>query len=193
MLSKQENITMKQKLLKPRFLHKFTASDFKNCSFVSTTKKINKPINDIKSYKVFNFENTVFRSSGPIYFRFEECRFKNCNFAQVELNLDLFSYCHFENCKFPFRLPDQHKVMKRTAKHIIKNKLTIFMKSFHVCDTVHCVAGWAYTIHPSLKKLEDKIGSVTLTYLLFQDYRELIYETDEQKAWTILEKIAKSK
>lgn len=181
-----------QLLLKPNKIHEFTHSSFNDCNFADQISNRKHSLYSKVQHNAFDRWATSIISDGPIRFMFRGCEFFDCDFTKTKLTPRSFYFCYMRNCKLPFKLPDPHKVMKRTAKYIIKNNLKIKMGQFHTCDTAHCVAGWAYTIHPSLKKLQNEIGAPSLTGLLFGDYSELIYETNDEEAWEFLKIIAKS-
>ena len=41
------------------------------------------------------------------------------------------------------------------------------MTQWHTCETVHCLAGWAVTLHPNGKQLESLIGTNAAGALIF--------------------------
>jgi len=40
------------------------------------------------------------------------------------------------------------------------------MATWHTCDTVHCIAGWAIVLHPKGKELESRIGTSAAAALI---------------------------
>jgi hypothetical protein len=50
-------------------------------------------------------------------------------------------------------------LIKQIAKIVLSDPMNLNMKIWHSCKTVHCIAGWAVTLHPDGKVLEDHFGT----------------------------------
>ena len=64
------------------------------------------------------------------------------------------------------------------------------MMDWHTCDTVHCLAGWAVTLHPQGVELEKRLGTPAAASLLFHVCEGEVPEfySNEQTAMNWLKK-----
>lgn len=56
------------------------------------------------------------------------------------------------------------KILKQVDAH----KAALNMLCWHTCDSVHCLGGWAVTLHPEGKDLEAALGTSAAAALIFQ-------------------------
>lgn len=52
-------------------------------------------------------------------------------------------------------------------ERIKSGKGSLNMESWHTCNTTHCRAGWAITLHPKGKELEEQLGSNAAGALIY--------------------------
>ena len=58
-------------------------------------------------------------------------------------------------------------LVAKIAEQIDAHGGSLDMRKWHTCDTTHCLAGWAVTLHPEGKKLESEIGTSAAAALIF--------------------------
>ena len=59
------------------------------------------------------------------------------------------------------------ELVAKIAEQIDAHGGSLNMRKWHTCDTTHCLAGWAVTLHPEGKKLESEIGTSAAAALIF--------------------------
>ena len=59
------------------------------------------------------------------------------------------------------------QLVEKIAEQVDAREGCLDMRNWHTCDTVHCLAGWAVTLHEDGKKLEDEIGTSAAAALIF--------------------------
>lgn len=73
------------------------------------------------------------------------------------------------NLNWAFGLPIVQKMAIKDAicAQVCASPEKLEMKDWHTCDTVHCIAGWAVTLHPQGKQLEQLYGTSVAAALIF--------------------------
>ena len=54
------------------------------------------------------------------------------------------------------------------------------MDSWHTCDTIHCLGGWAIALTPGGKAFEDKTSQYLAAALLVPELKHWFYDTAEK-------------
>jgi len=80
---------------------------------------------------------------------------------------------------------------KLVAQIIIQNPEKLDMRYWHSqCGTVHCLAGWAATIHPQGKELDMLFGTPAAGKILFPGATPYFYNRSNEKVMEFLKTIA---
>lgn len=61
----------------------------------------------------------------------------------------------------------QRDLAKSILNHVEGQPACLNMDTWHSCETTHCLAGWAVTLHPEGKLLESMIGTNASGALIF--------------------------
>ena len=69
--------------------------------------------------------------------------------------------------------PQAAEIQKTTIRPMICERVcdnpdALNMESWHTCETVHCIAGWAVTLHPQGRLLEAIYGTSAAAALILQ-------------------------
>src|SRR6185312_15913515 len=76
------------------------------------------------------------------------------------------SSADLRGAKLPFVEPIKN-LDTRILAAISDGKGELEMGGWHSCETTHCRAGWAITIHPAGKTLESIFGSAVAGHLIY--------------------------
>jgi hypothetical protein len=56
-------------------------------------------------------------------------------------------------------VPFDQSIKRQILDQVTAHPETLDMRSWHTCDTTHCLAGWAVMFHPQGKQLKDKTST----------------------------------
>ena len=79
------------------------------------------------------------------------------------------------------------QLVEKIAEQVDAQEGCLSMRRWHTCDTVHCLAGWAVTLHEEGKELEEKFGTSAAAALIFNascgEVPDFYSDDKDAKAW----------
>ena len=79
------------------------------------------------------------------------------------------------------------QLVEKIAEQVDAHEGCLNMSRWHTCDTVHCLAGWAVTLHQEGKKLEEEIGTSAAAALIFHascgEVPDFYSDDETARAW----------
>ena len=119
------------------------------------------------------------------------CDLRGCDLRDADLRFaDLFhadlSGADLSGTQFPTVTP-YFQLVEKIAEQVDAQEGCLSMRKWHTCDTVHCLAGWAVTLHQEGKKLEDEIGISAAAALIFHascgEVPDFYSDDETARAW----------
>jgi hypothetical protein len=96
-----------------------------------------------------------------------EADLRGANLCEADLrgaNLCEADLCEAKNIPPIEVVPD---FKKKILNQIGSEGCSLNMSTWHTCETTHCLAGWATTLHPQGRLLESLVGAKTAGALIF--------------------------
>lgn len=73
-------------------------------------------------------------------------------------------------------------LLQEIAEKVLCVPSALNMGKWHTCDTTHCLAGWAVTLHPDGKRLEENSSTYLAGRLLLGDEAAKIFFASNEEA-----------
>ena len=88
---------------------------------------------------------------------------------------------------------EQKQNLINVARAALAAPDALHMSDVHKCDTTHCIAGWATTLHPDGAAMEQKINWETAGLMLLgAEAHSMFYSTNEQAKSFLHAKLAEA-
>jgi len=90
---------------------------------------------------------------------------------------------NLRDIKLPFEIQIDTSLKERILQAVEEPQNDLDMESWHTCGTSHCIAGWATTLHPQGKEIENKSSTYLAGRLLLglnQEEANIFFKSEEE-------------
>lgn len=164
-----------------------------------TQKKLNKILEDHKKWlnkqggKFANLRGVDLRGFDLIYANLSHANLSYVDLSYANLRGSDLIGVDLTNTVLPdsLSLTKDPNLKSKILEEVNKKDCDLDMDDWHTCETTHCIAGWAVTLHPDGKRLEEKSDTYLAGRLLLGlDHEESeIFFSDNDEAMEWLEEV----
>ena len=133
-----------------------------------------------------NLRDADLRYANLSYADLRESDLRYANLRDANLSRANLRAADLRGTQFPTVTP-YPQLVEKIAEQVDAHEGCLNMSRWHTCDTVHCLAGWAVTLHQDGKKLEDEIGISAAAALIFHascgEVPDFYSDDETARAW----------
>ena len=131
-----------------------------------------------------NLQEANLKGSDLRHANLQEADLENANLQGANLKDSILPFANLQDAaiagvKWPFEFDLDPTLARRVAEAANKHG-ALKMDKWHTCETTHCLAGWAVTLHPQGKEIESKSSTLLAGRLLLPEAEGLWFASNEK-------------